>query len=326
MSFELTSPRSRRDALKIGGLTVTLGALVAACGEDRDGDDAPGRVGNAPVVTTPPDYAVDDAVLLRTASSLEYTAIAVYETVLGLGVLDADAVALVERLIDNHNEVAEVMDELTATAGGEAWTCANPWLMERLVEPTIELIQSNVVGVVLDDTNMVQVLAQELPIAPVVTTDQGDLTLISSTDGLSAGDAIEFERLEGAVADDVMTFAIALENLATASHQELASAASSTETRTAHLEAATLEARHSSVLAIAHGGDAAYVSPAVFGMDVPLTVRSQYRQFAVNSTFGQTSQIEINAGPGDLNAVRTSVVLQTPAANTLVYNELSCDG
>ncbi len=325
MPFELTSPRSRRDALKIGGLSVTLGALVAACGQDREGDDAPGRVGNAPVPTALPDYPVDDAVLLRTASSLEYTAIAVYETVLDLGILDADAVTLVERLIEDHGEVADVMDELTVAAGGEAWTCPNPWLMERVVEPTFELIQSNVVGAVLDDTSMVQVLNEQLPIAPVVTTMQGDLTLISSTDDLSAGDAIEFERLDGAAADDVMTFAIALENLAAASHQELVVATSSPEARTAHLEAATLEARHSSVLAIAHGGDAAYISPAVFGEEVPLTERSQFRQFAVDSTFGQTTQIEIKAGPGDLNSVRESVILQTPAANSLIYNELVCD-
>jgi hypothetical protein len=325
MPIEHTSPRSRRDALKIGGLTVTLGALVAACGQDREGDDAPGRVGNAPVPTALPDYLVDDAVLLRTASSLEYTAVNVYEAVLGLGVLAPDAVTLVERLIEDHLEVADVMDELTVAAGGEAWTCPNPWLMERVVEPTFELILSNVVGVVLEDTSMVQVLGEQLPIAPVVTTVQGDLTLISSTDDLTAGDEIEFERLDGNAADDVMTFAIALENLATASHQELVAATSSLEARSAHLEAATLEARHSSVLAIVHGGQDAYISPAVFGEDVPLTERSQFRQFAVNSTFGRTSQIEIKAGPGDLNAVRESVILQTPAANSLVYNELACD-
>jgi hypothetical protein len=324
MPFETTSPHTRRDALRIGGLAVTLSALVAACGEDREGDDDPGRVGNAPVPTALPEYPVDDVVLLRTASSLEYTAISVYESVLDLGLLTADAVSLVERLIEDHREVAEVMDELTVAAGGEPWTCPNPWLTERLVEPTFELIQSYVVGVVLDDTSMVQVLNEQLPIAPVVTTTQGDLTLISSTEGLEAGDAIEFERLPGNAADDVMTFAIALENLATASHQELVSATSSLEARTAHLEAATLEARHSSVLAIVHGGQDAYISPAVFSMDVPLTERGQFRQFAVNSTFGQTSQIEIKAGPGDINAVRTSVIMQTPAANSLVYNELSC--
>lgn len=326
MSFDLHAATTRRDAIKIGGLTVSLGALIAACGQDRTGDDAPGRVGNAPVPTDLPDYPVDDAVLLRTASSLEYTAIATYEAALGIdGAIPAAVVPVVQRLIENHQMVADEMVALTESAGGTGWTCANPWLMERLVAPTVEMILSNVVGVVLEDTSMVQVLGEELTIAPVVTTVQGDLTLISSSDGLSAGDEIEFARLEGAVSDDVMSFANALESLATAAHQELASATSIVEARVAHLAAATLEARHGAALSIAILGAEGYISPALLGEDVPPTERGQIRQFAIESTFGQTSQIEIKAGPGDLNAVRTSVVLQTPAANSLIYNELSCD-
>jgi hypothetical protein len=326
MSFDLRSATSRRDALKIGGLTVSLAAMVAACGEDREGDDAPGRVGSAPVPTALPDYPVDDAVLLRTASSLEYTAIAVYETVLALAdTIPAELVPVVERLIENHQTIADEMVELTEAAGGTAWTCTNPWLMERLVAPALELIQSNVVGVVLDDTSMVQVLAEQLPIAPVVTTVQGDLTLISSTDGLEPGDELEFDRLEGAAAEDTIAFANALESIAAASHQELATQASDVEVRHAHLEAATLEARQAAVLAIATYGPEGYFSPALIGEDVPPTERSQIRQFAIPSTFAQTAAVETKAGPGDINAVRISLILQTPAANSLVYNELTCD-
>ena len=70
---------------------------------------------------------------------------------------------------------------------------------------------------------------------------------------------------------------------------------------------------------------AGYISPAMIGEDVPPTERGQIRHFAIESTFGQTAQIEVKAGPGGINAVRESVVLQTPSDNTLVYNELSCD-
>lgn len=326
MSNETNSTTSRRDALKIGGLAVTLGALVAACGEDRGGSEDAGRVGSAPVPTALPEYSVDDAVLLRTASSLEQTGVTIYETLLGMeGVLPPEVVPIAEQLVVNHQMVADQMDELTTQAGGEVWTCPNPWLMERLVTPTFELIQSNIVGVVLEDTSMVQVLAEEATIAPVITTAQGDITLISSTDDLQEGDELEFERLVGAVTDDVMAFIEAFESLAAASHQELVSATSILEARTAHLDAATLEARQSSVLAVALYGPEGYISPAMVGEDVPPTERGQIRHFAIESTFGQTAQIEIKAGPGDINNVRRSVVLQTPAANSLVYNELSCD-
>ena len=36
----------RRQLLQTGGLTVTLGTLIAACGESAEGE--PGRVGYAP--------------------------------------------------------------------------------------------------------------------------------------------------------------------------------------------------------------------------------------------------------------------------------------
>ncbi len=326
MSSPLDISTGRRQALKIGGLSATLAALAAACGDNRGGDDAPGRVGDAPAVTALESFEVDQAVLLRTASSLEYTAISVYETALGLdGAIPDELVPVVNRLIEDHQAVADQMVELTEAAGGVGWTTSNPWLMDRLVAPTLEKILSDVVGLVMLDESgelMVQVIGQVVPIAETVTTTLGEITATSSIDDLSEGDEITFTRLADAVPEDVMAFAQTLETLATASHQELASAASTVETRVAHLEAATLEARHSAALAIAIGGAEAYVSPALVGEEVPPTARFQIRHFAVESTFGQTAQIEVKAGPADLNAVRESVVLQTPAANSFVYNEL----
>jgi len=135
-----SSSYRRRDALKLGGLTVSAAAFLAACGNGRGGDDAPGRVGFAPPVEELEDFPVDDAVLLRTASSLELTAIAVYEAVLGTGLLDADLTALVERLIGDHQMVADQMGELTEAVGGVAWECTNPWYMNRTVEPLLAAV------------------------------------------------------------------------------------------------------------------------------------------------------------------------------------------
>ena len=133
----------RRDALRLGGLTVSVAALVAACGDDRSGDDAPGRVGYAPPITDPPDYPIDDAVLLRTASSLELTMVDVYETILDADVLEGDQIALVERLIVDHQRVADEMGGLTESVGGTAWECTNPWYMSRLVEPLLAAVQGS---------------------------------------------------------------------------------------------------------------------------------------------------------------------------------------
>ncbi len=131
---------SRRDALKLGGMTLSLGAIVAACGEDRGGDTDPGRVGNAPVVTPPPEYPIDDAVRLRTASSLELSGVALYEQVLELGLFPSAQVPLIERLIANHAATAEVMAALTAGDGATPYRCTNNWILDREVAPVLVAI------------------------------------------------------------------------------------------------------------------------------------------------------------------------------------------
>ena len=130
----------RRQALKMGGLTVTVAAIAAACGTNRTGDDSPGRVGFAPPIEELEDYPIDDAVRLRTASSLELTAVAVYTAVLDTGLLDADLTTLVERLIEDHQMVADEMGRLTESVGGVAWACTNPWYMDRTVDPLLAAV------------------------------------------------------------------------------------------------------------------------------------------------------------------------------------------
>lgn len=139
---DLTSPAlSRRNLLVTGGLTVSLGALVAACGGGEEA--APGRVGNAPVPTDLPTVIVDDAVLLRTATSLEFTALDVYRRITELGVLDGAAAALVERLVADHTADSAAMAELTTQTGGEPYECANAWYEERIVGPLFDRIAGN---------------------------------------------------------------------------------------------------------------------------------------------------------------------------------------
>jgi hypothetical protein len=264
-----TSRLGRRDALKLGGLTVSIAAIAAACGTDRTGDESPGRVGYAPPVTDPPDYAVDDAVLLRTASSLELTAVAVYEAVLDTGLLDADTTTLVERLIVAHRAVADQMGQLTESVGGVAWECTNPWYMDRLVEPLLETIAAS------DD--------------PV---------------------------------RDIYNSAVALENIAAATHQtftvQLTDADAAVETMTA----ATLESRHSAAIVAVVRGPEGYVSPTINGGDVPSDADGVPFTFSITNPFGSTGQVELVVGAPNENGVRTTFILQTPSLNSYIYNEL----
>jgi hypothetical protein len=268
-AHDASSRYGRRDALKLGGLTLSVAALAAACGTDRTGDSAPGRVGYAPPITDPPDYPVDDAVFLRTASSLELTAVAVYEAILDTGALDGDLTALVERLIEDHQAVADEMGELTESVGGVAWTCTNPWYMDRLVTPLLAAV-------------------------------------LDSDDPLR----------------DILNSAVALENIAAATHQTLTIELEDADAAVATMAAATLESRHSAAIVAAARGPEGYVSPTISGGEVPSDAEGVPLQFSITSRFGSTGQIELVVGKPNENGVRQTFVLQTPSLNSWIYNEL----
>jgi hypothetical protein len=263
------SPVSRRQAFKIGGITVSLAALVAACGDDREGDTSPGRVGYAPPVTDPPDYTVDDAVRLRTAASLEYTVISVYERALESGFVAPSSNELVSNLIDSHQAVADQLGALTDAEGGVPWECTNPWLDDRLIGPVFQAIE------ISDDP-----------------------------------------------ARDLLRFAVALENLAASTHQVMAVELTSPAAKTFALEAATAESRQSAAIVAADRGPDGYISPEVFGEGVPTDVEGLPNIYAITSRFGSVGQAELIVGPADENGSRESFILQTPAENSFVYNEL----
>jgi rubrerythrin len=130
----------RRRLLRSGGLALSFGAIVAACGTNRNSNDDPGRVGSASTGATLPEAEVDDVALLRTAQSLEYTALDVYEAAVGLGVLDAAQTAAVERFVQDHIDHAGRIGQLITEAGGEEFTCANPFITNRVVTPLLEAI------------------------------------------------------------------------------------------------------------------------------------------------------------------------------------------
>lgn len=144
MSPEDTDPRphllGRRETLRLGGLGLSLAAIAAACGDDRGGDTDPGRVGFAPPQTVLPDYPVDDAVLLRTSSSVEATMVAVYAGFSDSGELSAEAGEVIEALLPRHQQLLDQLTSLTEDAGGTAWTCTNPWFDDRLVAPVVAAI------------------------------------------------------------------------------------------------------------------------------------------------------------------------------------------
>jgi hypothetical protein len=131
----------RRQLLVAGGATVSLGALLAACG--GGGATEPGRVGFSPAPTALPTEVVDDAVHLRTAQSIEVTIVDVYGRIAEAGALTGAAGDLLARLIDEHTAAADEVGDLVRDAGGEPYDCTNGWYMERVIPPWFERIEGD---------------------------------------------------------------------------------------------------------------------------------------------------------------------------------------
>lgn len=127
----------RRALIRNGALTVSLGAIAAACGTGRTGVEAPGRLGLADEPPELPDAEIDDITLMRTAQSLEYTALDVYEAASEMGALSSDEAALVQRFVEDHQRHADAIGEIVVRLGGEPFECANPFLTERAVAPIL---------------------------------------------------------------------------------------------------------------------------------------------------------------------------------------------
>ncbi len=260
----------RRSLLRNGGLLLSFGAVIAACGSERGGSDDPGRLGVAEPAPTLPEAEVDDGVLLRTAQSLEYTALAVYEAASGLDVLDPTEAALVERFVEDHQRHAADVGTLATGIGAEEFTCPNPFLMDRAVTPALGALDGT------DDLNR-----------------------------------------------DVLNIAYAIEAFAGASYQALVGTLEDKALRASAMSIGGEEQRHAAALAAAINPDQ-LISPALLGGVDEMDDAGFPIPYVIPSTFGQLTGINLVVGARDDEGTRFSIQLQTPAANSLVYDYLSC--
>ena len=99
---EINHVLNRRKFLQSGGLALASAAILAACGKSDKVATTYPRIGDSPTTTALPDGTVNDVVLLRTASSLEWCAIDAYTAAAGLGLLPAAATSVVKRFQADH--------------------------------------------------------------------------------------------------------------------------------------------------------------------------------------------------------------------------------
>ncbi len=272
---ELAQALTRRRFLLAGGATISFGALLAACGGSSSSTGIP-VLGNSPEAQDLPDAPITDIALLRTATSLEYNAIFVYEAVANL--LSGDAAALASRFLSDHRAHAEATASLTEQLGGTAFEKPNPRLQSIYVEPALSLIL-------------------------------GD-------------EAAGLPPTEDPVAD-IVSLAYALETLAGATYQAYVPLLNDKALRAAAMGIGEQESRHAAVL-----GSVLNTDRLVSSFGLPLSAELSETTdvpapaYAVPSAFGTQSPIPVTLGAPNESGVRTTVNLETPSLNSMVYEYL----
>lgn len=299
----------RRRFVAIGGASVATAALLAACAESDSGGIA--RVGDAPEVTALPDAVVNDVVLLRTASSLEHSAIQIYDTVIdNADLLDPAYNDIAKRFRDDHEGHAALFEKLTKDAGGVPWTSGNPRLDDVVLLPILRAI-----------------------------------TGADATDVLAAASPSDDPKR------DVLNLAHALETLAGETYQALVPVLSLPSLRKEAVIVGTHEVRHAAVLAIAiTGRPDGYVDPlsveeatgsAPTTTAAPTTTQNIAAEasedtaaeapaatpiptvYAIPAQFGQLGAVQLVVGAPNESGTRLTVNLETPSLNSYVYEYLA---
>ena len=263
---------TRRDALRVSGLTVFGATFLAACGKQSgvQQSDNISSEGEATPLAELPEGVVRDVVLLRTAASLEYNAIDTYTAALDGGLLTGDYAKLtdaVKRFRDDHIAHASALNGLIVALGGREHTCANERIHRIYIQPALELITAS---------------------------DNPDL------------------------AKDVVALAHALENVATQTYQGVVTSLSAPNLRADAIRIAQDEARHAVVLAQVLNGGYASVGPTTNEATGKPNIAS------VPAPYGPLATIPLTIGAPSAEGLKTSLSLETPSLNSLIYDYVSC--
>lgn len=260
----------RRQLLRNGGLVLSMGAIVAACGTDRGGSTDPGRLGVADEATPIKQPAITDVVLLRTAQSLEYTVLAVYDAISARGELSSAESALAARFVEDHTRHAAMIGSLISAQGGAEFQCSNPFIMDRSVTPVLAALDGS------DDVHR-----------------------------------------------DLLNIAHAYESLAGATYQDAVGSLSDLSLRGEMMRIGGEENRHATALASAINPDVVF-SPAMFGKPLSNDDDGFPIPYQIPSTFGLLKGVDLVVGARNSEGTRFSTQLQTPAQNSLAYEDQSC--
>ncbi|MHB1090618.1 MAG: ferritin-like domain-containing protein [Ilumatobacteraceae bacterium] len=272
MTQEQFSRLSRRELFRLGGIGLISSSFLAACGSQKGlaSDKAIASIGAVPPTTALPEAEITDAVLLRTAASLEYNAIDFYTSALNAGLFSGDfatAAQVARRFRADHQTHATVINSLVVALGSKAHGCANTRVNSLYIKPAFDLI-----------------LAEGNP----------DVGL------------------------DAVTLAHSIENLSSQMYQGLVGVLSEPKLRGDAIHIGQGDVRHAVILAQILNPGLSGVGPSA----EPTTGTSNV--IAIPSVFGSLASLHASFGPPNADGVKTTITMETPSLNALVYEFVTC--
>jgi hypothetical protein len=127
-------------------------------------------------------------------------------------------------------------------------------------------------------------------------------------------------------ARDTLTVVNGMESMAGAMYQQMVELLTAPELRGELMTLGAASARHAAAVAIlATGAPDGYASPDLTGADVVADESGLTPLYAISSQFGSLAAIPIVIGAPNDAGVRTTVNLETPAANSFVYEGETCE-
>ena len=140
------SALTRRELLRLGGVSLASGLVLAACGKQSGviNDKAIVSLGEVPTTTKLAEAEVTDAVLLRTAASLEYNLLGTYKFAVVSGLFTGEfSNEMARRFFDDHQAHADAVNALVVALGAKEVRCANKNIGDSYIQPALKIITAD---------------------------------------------------------------------------------------------------------------------------------------------------------------------------------------
>jgi hypothetical protein len=311
VTFHDDGSMSRRGVLRLGGLTVAMAAVVAACSNTEAGNL--GRVGLAPSTTKLPDVTYTDVTLLRTCSSLQHSLLDLYNSVKDdPELLDPVNRPLVLQLIADAQSTAKTFEGLTVERGGEVWACGNTKFDSALIEPAMKRI-----------TVGAPATPEAKAIPPSDDKRRDVLNLVQGMESIISATYQQYTALVNDLQLRVPMISAGARGARHAAHLALVinpgGYVSKSDEQAAEISTDTVPGGSTTTTVAQNLGNT--TTSSVAGAAGPQLTEIP-AVYALPSTFGTTSTITVVVGAGDENGTRLKVLLETPSLNSMEYEAL----